>query len=176
MYGTAMIESLPHSNFRFVDFNRNFTHDDLLAVVLRSTPQDPEGVIIECDLEYDSNLIDSHNMLPLAPEHIVCPDPSPSQRRYLNAMGRQPAAPGKKLIAHFNKRERYVVHGQTLALYMKLGMKVTKVHRAVAFAQRPWMKQFIEKNTLLRQQATNAFQKDHFKLLNNSLYDTANMK
>ncbi|XP_022810605.1 uncharacterized protein LOC111347644 [Stylophora pistillata] len=50
-------------------------------------------------------------------------------------------------------------------------MKLKKVHRVLEFNQSPpWLKQDIDFNTQKRTQAKNAFDKDFFKLMNNSVF------
>ena len=49
-------------------------------------------------------------------------------------------------------------------------MKLKKVHRALRFEQSPWMEPYIRMNTELRKQATSAFEKDLYKLMNNSVF------
>lgn len=49
-------------------------------------------------------------------------------------------------------------------------MKLKKVHRVLELDQSPWLRQYIDFNTQKRMDAKNAFQKDFFKLLNNSVF------
>ena len=51
-----------------------------------------------------------------------------------------------------------------------MGLRVTAVHRGITFKQSPWMEPYIRKNTELRKTAANSFEKDFFKLMNNSVF------
>ena len=75
-----------------------------------------------------------------------------------------------KLIADLCDKSNYVVHYRNLKLYTRLGMQVTKVHRVIAFDQSSWLSRYIELNTEMRKQAKNPFEKDFFKLMNNSVF------
>ena len=75
-----------------------------------------------------------------------------------------------KLICSLLPKRHYVVHYKNLKQYLKEGMILKKVHRGIKFYQSPWMEPYIRKNTDLRKTASNAFEKDFFKLMSNSVF------
>ena len=107
--------------------------------------------ILEVDLEYPEHLHDLHNDYPLAPERVT-----------VNKV--------EKLIPNLNDKTKYVIHHETLKLYISLGLKITKIHRGITFDECAWLKPYIDLNTNLRAKATNDFEKDFFKLMNNSVF------
>ncbi len=76
----------------------------------------------------------------------------------------------KKLSATFEKRTNYVTHYRNLILYLRLGMKLTKVRRVLAFKQSAFLIPYIEKCTELRQNSNNDFAKGLWKLFANAVF------
>ena len=109
------------------------------------------GCFLEVDLEYPAELHDWHNDFPLVPETLV-----------LNGF--------PKLTQNLMEKKRMVLHGENLKQYLSLGMKLKKVWRVLMFREEAFMKPYIDKNTKLRMEAKNAFEKDFFKLMNNSVF------
>ena len=68
----------------------------------------------------------------------------------------------KKLIPNLGNKIKYVLHYKNLQLYLSLGIKLTKIHRALQFKQSNWMNTYIDFNTKKRIHATNDFEKDFF--------------
>ena len=63
-----------------------------------------------------------------------------------------------------------MVQIKTLNQALRHGLKLKEVHRVIAFRQSKWMKAYIMLNTRLRKDAKNEFEKDFFKLMNNSVF------
>ena len=53
---------------------------------------------------------------------------------------------------------------------MKQALVLKNVHRVIKFNENAWPKPYIDMNTDLRKKATNDFEKDFFKLMNNALF------
>ena len=68
----------------------------------------------------------------------------------------------------YNDKENYVVHTRASKQALKHGLGLKKVHRVIQFNQEAWLGLQIRKNTDLRKQAKNDFEKDFFKLMSNA--------
>ena len=76
----------------------------------------------------------------------------------------------EKLILNLCDKKKYILHYRNLQLYLKLGLKVTKIHQVLRFTQQQWLKSYIEHNTEMRKRGTTDFEKDFFKLMVNSFF------
>ena len=63
-----------------------------------------------------------------------------------------------------------MVHISALKQALNHGLKLKKVHRVITFKREAWLKPYIDMNIDLRKDAKNEFEKDFFKLMNNSMF------
>ena len=164
LYGWAMSQYLPTGGFKWLDVNDFILLDDY-------TETSDKGLILEVDLEYPNELHDLHNDYPLAPEKLKVERDMLSTycKEIANKFNMSSGLVGK-LIPTLGYKEKYVLHYRNLQLYLDLGMKLRKVHRVLEFDQSPWLKEYIDFNTVKRANAKNSFEKDFFKLMNNSVF------
>ena len=69
-----------------------------------------------------------------------------------------------------NDKENYAVHILALKQALNHGLKLSQVHNVIEFRQNAWLKSYIDMNTELRKKAKNEFEKELFKLMNNSVF------
>ena len=148
LYGWAMSQKLPVHSFKWMS-NKELENifNNQIVQVWEKTP-----CILEVDLEYPEELHDLHNDYPLCPERVECDHGV------------------KKLIPNLRDKNNYVIHYKNLMQCLSLGMKLKKIHRGIKFVESAWLKPYIDKNTNLRTQAKNNFEKDFFKLMNNAVF------
>ena len=166
LYGWAMSQYLPTGGFRWMT-QKQIDKIDLAKYKEDST----KGLILEVDLEYPKDLHDLHNDYPLGAEK-VCVNKDMLSEYCKRIASKFNISTGlvHKLIPTLNNKEKYVLHYRNLQLYTELGLKITKIHRVLEFNQSPWLKQYIDFNTKKRTNANNSFEKDFFKLMNNSVF------
>ena len=164
LYGWAMSQKLPTGDFRWIPSPEYINLDSY-------DENSAKGLILEVDLEYPPELHQLHNDYPLAPEKIVVREEMLSDYSR-EILGREGMTIGKvqKLIPNLKDKEKYVLHYRNLQLYLKLGLKLKKIHRALEFSQSKWLEPYIAFNTQKQAGAKNAFEKDFFKLMNNSVF------
>ena len=110
-----------------------------------------KGYIFEVEVKYPKRLHELHSDLPFLPE-----------RMEINKC--------KKLVYNLYNKKKYVAHINTLKQALNHGLKLKKIHRVIEFNQEAWLKPYIDMNTELRKLAKNDFEKDLFKLMNNSVF------
>ncbi|XP_021341715.1 uncharacterized protein LOC110442433 [Mizuhopecten yessoensis] len=166
LYGTSMSESLPEKDFAWL------TPEQIAQFDVSNIDDNADtGYILEVDLDYPVHLHDKHNEYPLAPENIsitkdMLSPHSLKLREKLNIKGK----PSRKLVPNLCSKQQYVLHYRNLKYYLSKGMILTKIHRVIEFTQSAWLKHYIDFNTIKRKQARNSFEKDFFKLMNNSVF------
>jgi len=104
-------------------------------------PDSSTGYIFEVDLEY--------------PQHL--PTDTLTYLSVQRAINR-PAKREDKLLATLYDKQRYVIHYRILQQCTRHGLRVTKIHRVLQFAQSPWLRDYIELNTQFRTRAKNDFE------------------
>ena len=110
------------------------------------------GYLLEVDVSYPKKLHDLHNDIP-----FMC------NKMKVNGV--------EKLIPNLYNKRKYIIHIRALKQALDHGLVLKKIHRCIRFKQSPWMKEYIDFNTRLRTAAKNDFEKDFYKLMNNSVFD-----
>ncbi|KAJ8914368.1 hypothetical protein NQ315_011356 [Exocentrus adspersus] len=153
LYGSAMSQYLPHSNFKWLSPDEIANFD--ITQQQCSNPNSDVGYILEVDMTYGQELHDLHDELPFCPENITPPIEGKRQ---------------VKLIPNLFNKNKYVLHYRNLYQAIQHGLKVDKIHRILSFNQSNWLQPYIDLNTKRRQAAKNAFEKDMYKLLVNAIF------
>ena len=149
LYGWAMSQKLPLDNFKWIEkddllkFNENF--------IKNYDENSDKGYLLEVDIEYPKNLHKLHSDLPFLPERMT-----------INKC--------TKFVCNVQDKENYVVHIRPLRQALNHSLKLKKVHEVIEFRQEAWLKPYIDMNTELRKESKNEFEKNLFKLMNNSMF------
>ena len=155
LYGWALSQKLPCSNFEWI-FDQSQLHQLIETLPALDCISSDVGYVFDVDIEIPIHLHDKLDQLPIAP---VSQAPPGSSRGKV-----------KKLLLTHLPKTHYVIHFALLQFFLRLGAVVTRVHRLVKFRQDYIFKRYVDYNTEKRAQATNKFDKDFYKLKNNSLY------
>ena len=166
LYDWAMSQYLPTGNFEWM------SDKEIKKIDPGKYKADgKKGLILEVDQEYPQELHDLHSDYPVCPEKVKVSNDMLSgyceeiANKFDISIGLV-----RKLIPTLKDKKEYVLHYRNLQLYLDLGLKIKKVHRVLEFDQSPWLKQYIDFNTEKRKHAKNSFEKDFFKLMNNSVF------
>ena len=176
LYGWAMSQLLPYRNFKWLRACSPYdpAHPFASVGLGRGTlPIKRKGIghIYEVDLEYPEKLHNLHNDYPCAAEKIKVTNEMLSDYcKEIKNKFNISSGNVNKLIPTLSDKKNYVLHEENLKLYLSLGLKLKKVHRVLEFDEKPWLKEYIDFNTNKRKEAKNIFEKDFFKLMNNSVF------
>ena len=151
LYGWAMSKKLPVNRFKWIDNNETAGPIINEEFMKNYHENDNKGYIFEVDVKYPKRFHELHSDLPFLPE-----------RMEINKC--------KKLVCNLYNKKKYVAHINTSKQALNHGLKFKKIHRVVQFNQEAWLKPYIDMNTELRKLAKNDFEKDRFKLMNNSVF------
>ena len=164
LYGWAMSKPLTKKNFKW---KRVLPTEE---EILQKGETAENGWIVEVDLEYPQELHEEHNSFPLAPEKKqVKKRMDVGLPKQLKDLDLKPPKCNKLLLTPQDKNN-YVVHYRNLQFYLKQGMKLKRVHRVLEFEQECWMEPYIRMNTELRKNAKSDFEKNFYKLMNNTVF------
>ena len=145
--GWAMSQKLPVNGFKWINDVTKIDEE----FIKNYNEDNDKGYILEVDVKYPKTLHDLHSDLPFLPERMEI------DKR-------------KKLVRNLRNKKKCVVHIRSLKQALNHGLKLKKVHRKIEFNQKAWLKPYIDMNTELRKIAKNDFEKDFFKLINNSVF------
>ena len=147
LYGWAMKKKLPIDSFKWEQDLSIFTPD-----FIKNFDENSDiGYLFYADIEYTHTLRDKHRDMPFLPN-----------RTLVNKVN--------KLICSEYDKPNYSVHILALQQALKHGLILKKVHKVISFRQGAWLEPYINMNTELRTKANNEFEKDYYKLKNNSVY------
>ena len=134
LYGHSMSKPLLYKNFKW-------SYD------LTLDPNNLQTGIYEVDIEIPKELHTKFKDYPLAPEVKNIPQDMLSEyQKYLNDnLNIKYNAADKKLILDLLPEKNYRVCYKNLEYYLKLGAKVTKVHRILTFYEKPFFNKKINK-------------------------------
>ena len=130
------------------------------------------GYLLQVDLEYEEHMMDFLSIFPpLAEKRIVNPS---EYSPYMKEIAKQYQFKGSttpKLITDLRKKSRFTIYYRNLIFLLENGfIKLTAIHMASIFKQRPWLSEFVQFNTTRRAAATTTFEKSLYKLVLNALY------
>ena len=148
LYGWVMSKKLPVNGFEWIETAGLVINEDFIK---NYDENNDKGYIFEADVKYPKRLHDLHSDLLFL-----------SERMEVNKC--------KKLVCNLLNKKKYVAHINTLKQALNHGLKLKKIHRVIEFNQEAWLKPYIDMNTELRKLAKNDFEKDLFKLMNNSVF------
>ena len=149
LYVWVMSKKLPVNGCKWLDSDKiNEINEDFIK---NYDENNDKGYIFEVDVKYPKRLHELHSDLPFLSE-------------------RMETDKCKKLVCNVFNKKKYVTHINSLKQVLNHGLKLKKIYRVIEFNQKEWLKPYMDMNTELRKASKNDFEKDLFKLMNNSVF------
>ena len=149
LYRWVMSQKLPVNDFKWV---KQEELSKLNEDFIKNYDENGNiGYFFEVDIDYWKTLFDLHKDLPFLPES-------------------KEANKVEKLICDIEDKRKYVIHIRALKQALNNRLRLKKVHRIIQFKQKAWLKVYINMNHELRKTVKNEFEKNFFKLMNNSVF------
>jgi hypothetical protein len=160
LYGGAMSSHLPYKNFKWNE--DKWTTETIMQLDDKAD----KGYLFSVNLHLPDDKHDYFNNYPLCPENISI------QKDELNDWQQENYKQSsiQKLCLTFHDKVNYVVNYRYLKLALSLGYELISVNKVLEYEQCDFLAKYILKNTELRIKASNDFEKDFYKLMNNSVY------
>lgn len=160
LYGHAMCQYLPYKGFKWCDKKWD------VKSIMELKDDSEDGYLFEVNLKIPEKLHDYFNDYPLCPENLSI------KKDELNIWQQQnyKQTEIKKLCLTLKNKENYILNYRYLKLCLSLGVELIEVNRVLEYKQSNFLSSYIMHNTNLRTEAKNDFEKDFYKLMNNSVY------
>ena len=177
LYGSSLCRPLPHSEFTWLEESELEHLSKNPSEILKMEDEADYGYLFEVDLDYPSELHATTVDFPLAAEGAYIEEDmfSPFMRRLYDDMCtarncKNKYQPYRKLLLTQYDKQYYVCHYSILKFYLGMGMRLVRVRSAIRFRQKRFVEPYIKYNSKRRAEARNAFEKDYYKLKNNSFF------
>ena len=121
------------------------------------------GYAYEVSVRIPDHLHDELSDLPPLPDKITI-DPSMLSEFQQNCYPDSEKQTAERLSVNLFDKEKYVMHYRTLQMCYKLKLEVTQFHRVMQFDQSPWMRSYIDFNTMKRTEADRERPRNKFKI------------
>jgi hypothetical protein len=160
LYGCGMSSFLPYKGFKWN--SEEWTAERILCL----EDKGETGYLFEVDLHYPNHLHKLHNGYALCSENKIITN---SMLNSFQSKHRKETET-KKLVCSFEDKTKYVLNYRYLKFALKQGLELVKVNRVIEYEQMNFMEGYIQMNTTERTRAKSDFEKDFYKLMNNSVY------
>ena len=133
VYGYVISNFLRTSRLKWID-PKEFDFNKYTSI-------SSKGFVLKVDLKYLKELRELHYDDPLASHKIeIIREILSEYQLKIADLYNIPIGNVKKLVPTFSDKEKYVFHYENLQLYLRIGLKLKKIHRVLEFNQSQWLK------------------------------------